>query len=109
MKFLFTLGAILAMTSFPLQSGENPVTVEVKVPAMKCSGCAWSVTSNLKKVENVTAVHVDYKTKTAIVEVVSRQSPGKAALYAAVEKSGYTGSGYRVLDGSFAAAKSALE
>lgn len=86
-----------------------PVTIEVKVPEMACGGCAWSVTEELKKLENVTDVYVDLKTKTAIAEVKSDSAPGEKAILAAVKTAGYDGSGYHTLSVNFATAKEGLE
>lgn len=101
----------LALTALcqSLLASDSFVTVEIEVPTMKCAGCAWSVTENLKKLESVSAVFVDPKSKKALIEVSSPSTPGKNAILAAVKKSGYEGKKYHVLDSSFAAAKSSLE
>ncbi|HQZ28025.1 MAG: heavy-metal-associated domain-containing protein [Verrucomicrobiales bacterium] len=105
------LSIALFFSGFPVAATEPaaPVTVEMKVPEMVCAGCAWSITEELKKLENVSDVYVDPKTKTAIVEVKSDSTPGEKAILAAVKTAGYDGSGYRILSVSFAKAKEGLE
>lgn len=88
-----------------VQADNSSVTVEISVPGMKCSGCAWTVTEGLKKLDHVSAVYVDIKTRKAILEVTSKDDPGKEAVYAAVKSSGYEGTKYHVVSESFSAAK----
>lgn len=98
-----------ALSVFSLKAEEKEsVTVEVKVPEMKCTGCAWSVTQELKKLEHVSDVYVDAKTKTAIVAADSEETPGEKAILAAVKTAGYEASGYTKLKVKFAEAKATL-
>ena len=93
----------------PLKAEEKAsVAFEMKVPEMVCAGCAWSVTQGLKKLEYVSDVYVDAKTKTAIVAVAAEETPGEKAILAAVKTAGYEASGYTKLKVKFAEAKAAL-
>lgn len=84
------------------------VAFEMKVPDMVCTGCAWSITQELKKLDHVSDVYVDIKTKTAIVAVDTDETPGEKAILAAVKTAGYEASGYTKLKVKFAEAKAAL-
>lgn len=85
------------------------VTLQFQIPAMKCSGCSWAISESLKKLDGVSAVHVDWKTKTALLETASMELPGKDAISRAVDSVGYTTSKFRRLQLSFAAAKRQIE
>lgn len=100
-----TLSLLLAFFAPALPALEPAVTVEMEVPAMTCSGCSWAVTQSLKKLDNVSAVYVDAKSKKAVLEVSSKDAPGKAAILDAVKKSGYQAKKFRVTDERFSAAK----
>ncbi len=108
---LLALSAFTALASalfiVPLQA-EEKAAFEVKVPAMKCTGCAWSVTQELKKLEHVSDVYVDAKTKTAIIATDSEAAPDEKTVVAAVKTAGYEASGYTKLKVKFAEAKAAL-
>ncbi|MDF1738979.1 MAG: heavy-metal-associated domain-containing protein [Verrucomicrobiales bacterium] len=111
MKLIYSLSAILSLLFLfeTAQAGPSSQTVQCEVPAMKCAGCSWSVTEALKKVEGVTAVHVDFASKTAIIEVDSAKAPGKEAIFAAVKTTGYDAAKYKSLDASFSEAKKKFE
>jgi len=104
------LPLFLALLSLTALRGEekSPVALEVKVPGMKCAGCAFSVTEELKKLDHVTEVYVDPKSKKALLSVDSADSPGKEAILAAVKAAGYEATGFAKLEVSFAEAKAAL-
>jgi copper chaperone CopZ len=112
MKPLFALSLLtiaLFTSGIPAVAEDSaPVTVEVKVPEIVCTGCAWSITQELKKLDNVTDVYVDAKSKKALVETKSDSNPGEKAILAAVKAAGYEGSGYHALAASFADAKADL-
>ena len=60
-----TLLSLVLTSALSLASlrADEAASFQVKVPEMTCSNCAWSVTEELKKVEHVTEVFVDPKTK----------------------------------------------
>ncbi len=106
--FLLALAAFAsALLLAPLQA-EEKAAYQVKVPAMKCTSCAWSVTQELKKLDHVSDVYVDAKTKTAILATDSEEAPGEEAVSAAVKTAGYEASGYTKLKETFAEAKAKL-
>ncbi len=76
---------------------------------MKCAGCSWAVTDALKKLEGVSAVHVDWKSKKALLEVDSAEVPGKDAIFRAVKSVGYAATKYKRLEVPFSKAKKNLE
>jgi len=104
---LFSLVLTAALSFVSLKAGETGA-YQVKVPAMKCAGCAWSIGEELKKVHHVTEVFVDPKTKVAVFAVDSAEGPDEKAILAAVKAAGYEGSGYAKLTTTFAEAKAAL-
>lgn len=106
--FAFLISGLLTLSSSALLADNSPVTVEVEVPAMMCSGCSYAVTQQLKKLSDTSAIYVDPISKKAIIEVTSKDAPGKTAVYGAVKKTGYEAKGYHVLSESFSAAKAKL-
>jgi copper chaperone CopZ len=96
-----------ALFVVPLAADEVAV-FEVRVPAMKCTGCAWSVTQELKKLDHVSDVYVDAKTKKAIIATDSEAAPDGKSVAAAVKNAGYEASGFTKLKVKFAEAKAAL-
>jgi len=109
MKFraLLILAASLSLGTSGF-ADEAPLTFQVKVPEMKCTGCAWSIPQELKKLDHVSDVYVDAKTKTAIIATDSADAPGEKAILAAVKTAGYEGSGYTKLTVKFSEAKAAM-
>lgn len=106
MKYAYALLLVIFFPFVHLCDAAPPVvTVQVQVPAMKCAGCSWSVSEELKGLEGVSAVYVDPKTKLAVIEVPSKESPGKEAIVSAVKSAGYEATKYKELDETFAAAK----
>ena len=107
---IFAIALFASALSIPsLKAEEKPaVAFEVKVPEMACVSCAWSITQELKKLDHVSDVYVDAKTKTAIVAVDSDETPGEKAILAAIKTAGYEASGYAKLKVKFAEAKAAL-
>lgn len=89
-------------------NADDAATYQVKVPAMKCAGCAWAIGEELKKVDHITQVFVDPKTKVAIFAVDTAEGPGEKAVAEAVKAAGYESSGYAKITQSFADAKAAL-
>ena len=73
--FAFALFASTLSVSQLHAEEKASVAFEMKVPDMVCTGCAWSITQELKKLDHVSDVYVDIKTKTAIVAVDKRSSP----------------------------------
>lgn len=110
MKKHLTPAVLLLWSFLPGNTFATPptVTIQFQVPAMKCSGCSWSVTESLKKLEGVSAVHVDWKSKTALLEAASTALPGNDTISRAVKTVGYTATGFRHLPHSFAEAKRKL-
>ncbi len=111
MKLIYSLSAILSFLLLfqTVQADPSSQAVQCEVPAMKCAGCSWSVTEALKKVEGVSAVHVDWKSKTTLLEVSSAKTPGKEAIFAAVKTTGYDAAKYKSLEVSFSEAKKKFE
>lgn len=105
---LLALAAFASALFLASLQAEEKAAYEMKVPAMKCTGCAWSVTQELKKLDHVSDVYVDAKTKTAIIATDSDDAPGEKAVSAAVKTAGYEASGYTKLKGTFAEAKAKL-
>lgn len=106
--FSFVMIASLSST-FALRADEaTTVVYEVKVPGMHCVSCAFSVTEELKKLDHVTEVYVDPKSKTAVVAVESETAPGEKALFSAVKTAGYEATACSKLSVKFAEAKAAL-
>lgn len=105
---LFALTAFAAALFLAPLHAEEKAAYEMKVPEMKCAGCAWSVTQELKKLEHVSDVYVDPKTKTAIIATDSEEAPGEKDVFSAVKTAGYEASGYTKLKVKFAEAKAAL-
>jgi copper chaperone CopZ len=110
MKALLALAALaLALLSIPaLRAGDSVAVFQVKVPDMSCAGCALSVTDELKKLDHVTEIFVDPRTKVAIFAADNAEGPGEKAVLKAVKEAGYKGSGFTKLKSSFAEAKAAL-
>jgi copper chaperone CopZ len=104
---LLSLALTSALSLASLRADEA-ASFQVKVPEMTCSNCAWSVTEELKKVEHVTEVFVDPKTKVAIFSFDTAEAANEKAVLAAVKQAGYQGSGYAKLKTTFAEAKAAL-
>ncbi len=101
--------AFLSATAFStLRADEAGAAFEVKVPGMKCAGCAFSVTEELKKLDQVSEVYVDPKTKTALLSTKTAEGPGETAVVDAVKAAGYEAKGYAKLDKTYAEAKAAL-
>ncbi len=100
--------ALLSLLALPSLRADEGAAFEVKVPGMKCGGCAFSVTEELKKLDQVGEVYVDLKTKAAIVSTKTAEGPGEEAIAQAVKKAGYEVGGYAKLKKSFAEAKAAL-
>lgn len=67
----------------------DPKAVVLTVDGMTCAGCAKAVTKALAAVENVEAVVVDVKAKTATVTPKAGKSPSAKDLWEAVEKAEY--------------------
>ena len=111
MKLIYSLPALLSVFLFlqTAHAAPSAETVQCEVPAMKCAGCSWGVTEELKKLEGVTAVYVDWKSKKAILEVDSVKVPGKAAIFGAVKTAGHSASNYKRLGVPFSKAKKELE
>lgn len=111
MKLIYSLPALLSVLLFfqTAHAGPSSETVQCEIPAMKCAGCSWSVTEALKKLEGVSAVHVDWKSKKALLEVDSVKVPGKDAIFGAVKSVGYTAAKYKRLEVPFSKAKQNLE
>lgn len=109
MKAIALLSLVLtsALSLLTLRADEAGA-YQVKVPEMKCAGCAWSIGEELKKVDHVTEVFVDPKTKVAIFSVDTAEGADEKAVLAAVKAAGYEGSGYGKLKTTFAEAKAAL-
>lgn len=109
MKAIALLSLVLtsALSLLSLRA-EEAGAYQVKVPEMKCAGCAWSIGEELKKVDHVTEVFVDPKTKVAIFSVDNAEGADEKAVLAAVKAAGYEGSGYGKLKTTFAEAKAAL-
>ncbi|MCB1205527.1 MAG: heavy-metal-associated domain-containing protein [Verrucomicrobiae bacterium] len=105
-----TLLSLVLTAAFSLLSlrAEEAGAWQVKVPEMKCAGCAWSIGEELKKVDHITEVFVDPKTKVAIFSVDSAEGADENAVLAAVKAAGYEGKSYSRLKTSFAEAKAAL-
>jgi len=98
-----------ALSVSPLKADESTAIVyEVKVPGMKCVGCSFSVTEELKKLDHVNEVYVDVKSKTAVVAVESETAPGEKALFSAVKTAGYEATACTRLTVKFSEAKAAL-
>jgi copper chaperone CopZ len=109
MKAIALLSLVLTSTLSLLSlRAEEAGAYQVKVPEMKCAGCAWSIGEELKKVDHVTEVFVDPKTKVAIFSVDNAEGADEKAVLAAVKAAGYEGSGYGKLKTTFAEAKAAL-
>lgn len=109
MKAIAFLSLVLTSTLSLLSlRAEEAGAYQVKVPEMKCAGCAWSIGEELKKVDHVTEVFVDPKTKVAIFSVDNAEGADEKAVLAAVKAAGYEGSGYGKLKTTFAEAKAAL-
>ncbi len=100
--------AVLTLLPFASARSEEPTAYQVKVPGMKCAGCSWAVGEELKKVDHITEVFVDPKTKVAIFTVDTAEGPGEKAVLAAVKAAGYEASGYAKLGKSFAETKASL-
>ncbi len=101
--------AALSLLVLPsLRADEGGAAFEVKVPGMKCAGCAMSVSEELKKLDQVTEVYVDPKTKTALVSTKTAEGPGEEAVAKAVKEAGYEAKGYAKLKKTFAEAKATL-
>ncbi len=109
MKAIALLSLVLtsALSLLSLRA-EEAGAYQVKVPEMKCAGCAWSIGEELKKVDHITEVFVDPKTKVAIFSVDNAEGADEKAVLAAVKAAGYEGSGYGKLKTTFAEAKAAL-
>ena len=92
MKILSLLSLVL-VSAFSLVSlqAEEAGAYQVKVPEMKCAGCAWSIGEELKKVDHITEVFVDPKTKVAIFSVDTAEGVDEKAVLAAVKEAGYEG------------------
>ncbi|MDP4583952.1 MAG: heavy-metal-associated domain-containing protein [Verrucomicrobiales bacterium] len=105
---LFSLAAFVSAIFVAPLGAEEKAAFEVKVPAMKCTGCAWSVTQELKKLDHVSDVYVDAKTKKAIIATDSDAAPDEKTVLSAVKTAGYEASGYTKLKVKFAEAKAAL-
>lgn len=109
MKAIALLSLVLTFAlSLASLRADDGGAYQVKVPAMKCAGCAWSIGEELKKVDHVTEVFVDPKTKVAIFSVDNAEGADEKAVLAAVKAAGYEGSGYGKLKTTFAEAKAAL-
>lgn len=109
MKAIALLSLVLTSAlSLATLRADEAAAFQVKVPEMKCAGCAWSITEELKKVEHITDVFVDPKTKVAIFSVDTAEGADEKAVLAAVKEAGYEGSGYAKLKTTFAEAKAAL-
>ncbi len=110
MKTALALAALILSVLSPaiLRAEEPGATFEVKVPGMVCVSCSFSVTEELKKLDGITDVYVDLKTKTALVSTKTTEGPGEQAVLKAVKTAGYEGSGFAKLNKSFAEAKAAL-
>ncbi|MDF1825231.1 MAG: heavy-metal-associated domain-containing protein [Verrucomicrobiales bacterium] len=105
MKNSLSILALISVLFAPLiQAAPLSVTVQVDVPTIKCAGCSWAISEELKKLDGVSAVHVDPKKKTAVLEVTSKEVPGKDLITASIESAGYKATGYQVLDTSFSEA-----
>lgn len=102
---LLALGSFLSLSCL---QAEEKAAYQVKVPAMKCAGCAWSVGEELKKVSHITEIYVDPKTKVAIFSANHAEGPDEKSVLSAVKEAGYEGEGYAKLKKSFAEAKAAL-
>lgn len=79
----------------------DPKAVVLTVDGMTCAGCAKAVTKALSAVENVEAVAVDVKAKTATVTPKAGASPSAKALWEAVEKAEYKPTKLEGPDGKF--------
>jgi copper chaperone CopZ len=109
MKAIALLSLVLTSAlSLASLRADDAGAYQVKVPAMKCAGCAWSVGEELKKVDHITEVFVDPKTKVAIFSVDNAEGPGEKAVLAAVKAAGYEASGYAKLAKSFTETKASL-
>ena len=100
--------AVLSLLPFAPARADEPAAYQVKVPEMKCAGCAWAIGEALKKVDHITEVFVDPKTKVAIFSVDTAEGPGEKVVLAAVKAAGYDGSGYAKLAKTFAETKASL-
>lgn len=105
---LLLLVLFSVFVSAPALRAEDPAVYQVKVPAMTCAGCAFSITEELKKLDEVSEVFVDPKTKIALVSTKTAEGPGETAVLDAVKAAGYEGKGYAKLDKTFAEAKAAI-
>ncbi len=111
MKLIHSLPVLLSVLLIfqSVHAEPSSETVQCEIPAMKCAGCSWAISEELKKLEGVSAVHVDWKSKTAIIEVDSVTVPGKTAIFGAVKSAGYDAAKYKRLDLPFSKAKKKLE
>lgn len=108
MKALTLFSLILSLGFSTVLRADDAAAYQIKVPGMSCGGCALSVTEALKKLEHVTQVYVDPKTKVAIVAVDNAEGPGEGAVATAVKAAGYEAKSYEKLAKTFAEAKAAL-
>ncbi len=90
------------------QAEESGAVYQIKVADMSCAGCALTITDELKKLDQVTEVFVDPRTKTALFATGSAEGPGKKAVFKAVKAAGYEPSAFSKVESGFAEAKSAL-
>lgn len=100
--------AALVFAPAALRADEAGAVFQVKVPDMSCGGCAISVSGELKKLDHVTEVFVDPRTKVAIIAADNAEGPGEKAVLKAVKEAGYKGLAFSKLKTSFAEAKAAL-
>lgn len=108
MKALTFLSLILSLVFSAALRAEDTAAYQIKVPDMSCAGCALTVTEALKKLDHVTQVYVDPKSKIALVAVDNAEGPGEAAVTSAVKAAGYEAKSYDKLAKTFAEAKAAL-
>ncbi|HRQ88959.1 MAG TPA: heavy-metal-associated domain-containing protein [Bacteroidia bacterium] len=108
MKALSLIALAASLLLSPALRADEAAAYQVKVPSMVCAGCAYTIGEELKKLDHVTEVYVDPKTKVALVAVDNAEGPGETAVLDAVKAAGYEGKGYAKLAKPFAEAKAAL-
>ncbi len=86
-QFKLTLLAILGFVAVSFAQ-DKTITAVINTPSVQCSMCKSKIEKNLKKIDGISSVKVDYKKKTTTVSWENDKT-NLEKIKTAISKSGY--------------------